>query len=353
MQEFLSSTFYGNTISQWAISLAIIVGALVVGKALYWIFSNTMRRLTARSKTKVDDIITDTIEEPIIFIIVVIGIWFGLNRLTMSEQLQGWVNNGVQALTVIAATWLIARLAEALFTHVLAPLTAESDTSLDDQLMPIVRKGTKFGIWSIGIIVALNNAGYDVGALIAGLGIGGLALAMAARDTVSNVFGGFTIFTDRPFTINDRVRISGFDGVVDEIGVRSTRLRTLAGTMVTIPNSTFSDSAVENVSAEPTRKVSMTLGLTYDMTAEQMEQAMEILRSIVADTKGLEDNVLVAFNGFGDFSMNILFIYYITKGTDILEAQTDVNLAILRRFGESGLEMAFPTQTLYNIAQNG
>lgn len=235
----------------------------------------------------------------------------------------------------------------------LAPLTAESDTSLDDQLMPILRKGTKFSIWSIGIIVALNNAGYDVGALIAGLGIGGLALAMAARDTVSNVFGGFTIFTDRPFTINDRVRISGFDGVVDEIGVRSTRLRTLSGTMVTIPNSTFSDSAVENVSAEPSRKVSMTLGLTYDMTAEQMEQAMEILRSIAADAEGLEEKVLVAFNGFGDFSMNILFIYYITKGADILEVQTEVNLAILRRFGEAGLEMAFPTQTLYNIAQNG
>lgn len=107
-------------------------------------------------------------------------------------------------------------------------------------------------------IVALNNAGYDVGALIAGLGIGGLALAMAARDTVSNVFGGFTIFTDRPFTLNDRIKVSGFDGTVDEIGIRSTRLRTLAGTLVTIPNSTFSESAVENVSAEPSRKVVMT-----------------------------------------------------------------------------------------------
>jgi MscS family membrane protein len=97
-----------------------------------------------------------------------------------------------------------------------------------------------------------------VGALIAGLGIGGLALAMAARDTVSNVFGGFTIFTDRPFTLNDRIKVSGFDGTVDEIGIRSTRLRTLAGTLVTIPNSTFSESAVENVSAEPSRKVVMT-----------------------------------------------------------------------------------------------
>ena len=137
-------------------------------------------------------------------------------------------------------------------------MVEESDNTLDDQLLPIVRKGTKFSLWAVGIIVALNNAGYDVGALIAGLGIGGLALAMAARDTVSNVFGGFTIFTDRPFTLNDRIKVSGFDGTVDEIGIRSTRLRTLAGTLVTIPNSTFSGSAVENSSAEPSRGVVMT-----------------------------------------------------------------------------------------------
>jgi len=190
-----------------------------------------------------------------------------------------------------------------------------------------------------------------VGAVLAGLGIGGLALAMAAKDTVSNIFGGFTIFTDRPFSLNDRVKVAGFDGTITEIGIRSTRLRTLAGTEVTIPNSTFSGSAVENVSAEPSRKVVVNLGLTYDTTPEGMEQAMAILRSVAEADEDLEENVLISFNAFGDFALNILFIYYITKGADILSVQTRLNLEILRRFNAAELEFAFPTQTLYTIQQ--
>ncbi len=195
--------------------------------------------------------------------------------------------------------------------------------------------------------MALNNAGYDVAALIAGLGIGGLALAMAAKDTVSNVFGGFTIFTDRPFTLNDRIKVAGYEGYIREIGLRSTRLQTLEGRVVTIPNSRFSDTPVENVTLEPSRKVVLNLGLTYDTSPEQMRRALDILTQIGTQHVELEDRLLVSFNGFGDFSMNILFIYYIKSGADILGTQTEINLLILDRFNAAGLEFAFPTQTLY------
>ena len=352
-EDILTQTYYGNTVAEWATSLGIIVAALVVGKALYWIFSKTMRALTSKTKTMLDDIIIDMIEEPIVFAICVWGIWYGISRLHLPETAQEWFASAVQALIILSVTWLIARLLNALFTHYLAPLAEKSENTLDDQLLPIVRKGVNLSIWAIGIIVALNNAGYDVGAVIAGLGIGGLALAMAARDTVANIFGGFTIFTDRPFTIQDRVKVDSYDGVVDEIGIRSTRLRTLAGTLVTIPNSTFSDSPVENVSAEPSRKITLTLGLTYDTTAEGMEKGLEILRRIVAENDHLEEKVLAGFTGFGDFSMNITFIYYIKKGADIMDSQTEVNMEILKRFAAAGLDFAFPTQTLYTIPQNG
>ena len=346
-EEVLNTVYYGNTVTEWATSLGIIVAALVVGKVAYWLFSTVGRTLTSKTKTDVDDIILDMIEEPIVFAVTVVGVWFGLDRLHLSETAQSLMGNAVQALVVLAVTWMIARLLEAVFTHYLEPLVEASENTLDDQILPIARRGAKFIVWSLGIIVALNNAGYDVGAVLAGLGIGGLALAMAARDTVANVFGGFTIFTDRPFTIKDRIRISDFDGTVEEIGIRSTRVRTLAGTVVTIPNSQFSESAVENVTAEPSRKVVSTLGLTYDTKPEGMEQAIEILKEIAGNNERLEDNVLAAFTGFGDFSMNILFIYYIKKGEDILQSQTEVNMAVLRRFSEAGLEFAFPTQTIY------
>jgi MscS family membrane protein len=351
MPTFFSKTFYGNTITDWAVALLIIIGAVIIGKFVYWLFSTSLRKLTSKTKTKFDDIILDMIEEPIVFAITVAGIWFGLKKLVLPDQAELAIANSLQFLIVLSITWLIARLLESLFTHLLVPLADKSKNDLDDQLLPIVRKGVKSAVWILGTIVALNNAGYEVTAVIAGLGIGGLALAMAAKDTVSNIFGGFTIFTDRPFSLKDRIRVDGFDGTIEEIGIRSTRLRTLSGTLVTIPNATFSGNSVENVTLEPSRKVTLNLGLTYDTTPEDMQKAMDILREIKEAASDVEEKVIIGFNGFGDFAMNILLIYYVTKGANILNTQTSINLEILKRFNEAGLEFAFPTQTLYTVKQ--
>lgn len=351
MEAFLTKTFYGNTIGQWALAMAIIIAALVMGKILYWFFKGFLNKLTQKTKTKLDDIIVDMIEEPIIFALTLAGIWLGLSRLNFPEAFQQWVGNGLQFLVVLCVTWLVARLLNSLFIHYLAPLAEKSENDLDDQILPIVRKGTTMAIWAIGVIVALNNAGYDVGAVLAGLGIGGLALAMAAKDTVSNIFGGFTIFTDRPFTLNDRVKVAGFDGNIKEIGIRSTRLQTFSGSVVTIPNSKFAASAVENVTAEPSRKIAINLGLTYDTSADGIEQAMAILKEICAANSSLEEKVSVGFNAFGDFALNIKLTYYIKTGEDILGTETAINLEIMRHFNEAGLEMAFPTQTLHTVSQ--
>jgi len=191
-----------------------------------------------------------------------------------------------------------------------------------------------------------DNTGFDIGAVLAGLGIGGLALAMAAKDLVSNVFGGITIFTDKPFKIKDRIKIGGFDGIVEEIGIRSTKIRTLEGRVVTVPNAKFTDSMVENVSVEPSRKVVLNLGLIYDTKPDQMQLAMDTLREIVSSHNSTEETIHLAFNKFGDSSLGILLIYYIRKGEDILKTQTDINLAIISRFTENKLEFAYPTQTI-------
>ncbi len=353
MSDLINKTFYGNTVTDWAGALLIVVGALIVGKILYWVFGGVLRKLTQKTKTKFDDIILDMVEEPIVFAITVAGIWFGLQRLVLPTKIELLITDSIQFLVVLSITWLIARLLESLFAHYLAPLADRSENSLDDQLLPIARKGVRSTVWIVGVIVALNNAGYEVTAVITGLGIGGLALAMAAKDTVSNVFGGFTIFTDRPFSLKDRVRVDGYDGTIEEIGIRSTRLRTLSGTLVTIPNAAFSGNSVENVSVEPSRKIVLNLGLTYDTTPEAMEQAIAVLKERHEAAGGVEEKIVVGFNGFGDFAMNILFIYYISKGADIVGTQTSINLEILKQFAAAGLEFAFPTQTLYTIRSDG
>ncbi len=347
MQDFLARTFYANTVSEWAIALAVTVGAVLIGKIAYWIGRGTLRRLTRRSATRLDDILLDTIDGPAVVIVTVMGFRIGLGMLTLPGGIERFLANAMQAAIVLAITWMAARLFGAIVRHALAPLAEASESDLDDQLLPIVAKGGNGAIWALGAIVALNNAGYDVAALIAGLGIGGLALAMAAQDTVKNVFGGFTIFTDKPFGLTDRIRVGGFDGSVREIGVRSTRIKTLAGTEVTIPNSTIANTPVENVTREPSRKVVLNLGLTYDTSPDGMRRAMAILREIHASHgEQLTDDPVVGFSAFGDFAMNVLFIYYIAKGADTVATQTSVNLMILDRFNAEGLELAFPTQTI-------
>ena len=354
MQGILEETFYGNTVFEWMKALAIIIAAVLIGKLAYWIFQNIARRLTSKTETKLDDIILDMIEEPIVVILTVLGVGLAFNTLTFeSRGVSDFISNAITAAIILSITWLFARLIDALIEEYVVPRVADSETDLDDQLLPILRKGAKLSIWVLGVIIALQNADQDVGALLAGLGVGGLALAIAAQDTVANIFGGATIFADRPFVIGDRVRVGGYDGVVRDIGIRSSRLETRDGAMVAMPNRKFTDSAVENVSAGIGRRIVTTLGLTYDTTPEQMEKAMSILREIAVANEGVDEDVKVSFSSWGDFAMGIRFAFFVKPDAHFRNTENGVNMEILRRFGAEGLDFAYPTQTLYNISANG
>jgi len=347
MFEFLSQDFYGNSIKNWAISMGIFVGAVVIAKICYIIIGKYVKKITAKTKSRLDDILVHNLEKPAMFGVGLIGFYWGFERLSFGESIDGFFSNLFVVLITVNVTWFIVSIVDSLIDEYVMPIVQKSESDFDDQLMPLLRKVVNASLWSLGIVIALNNAGFDVAALIAGLGIGGLALALAAQDSVKNIFGGIMIYMDKPFKIGDRVIMNGFDGIVEEVGIRSTRIRTLEGRLVTIPNAQFNDNAVENVTREPSRKVVVNLGLTYDTTPENMELAMEKLKSIAAANSSLDEKVLVSFNAWGDFSMGILFIYYIKPEGDILITQSEMNLEILKQFNEAGLEFAFPTQTIY------
>ena len=344
--ELFQATYYGNTIYNWTIALGIILGAFILGKIVYWIIKNIIKKLTAKTKTKLDDIIVDQIEEPALLAIILFGIWYAMSILIFSESTDNTIQKIYHVLITINITWLISRLFQSAYEEYILPLAEKTETDFDDQILPLIRKGIKIVIWTLGIIVALDNAGYKIGPLLAGLGIGGIALAMAAKDTIANIFGGFTIFTDKPFVIKDRIKIDSYDGFVEEIGLRSTRLRTLQGTQVTIPNSHFSENPVENVEREPNRKIILNLGLTYDTTPENMKKAIKILNNIATKNNDVTKGFKISFNAFGDFSLGIMFIYYIKKRSNILQTQNDINMEILSQYNKENLSFAFPTQTI-------
>ena len=344
--EVLHQEFYGNSILNWAIAVGILILSFVVVKMLYWIFSNVIRRLTSKTKTNLDDVLINKLEKPLTYLILILGYWISIHYLVFKVEVEIVLEKAAYFLLVLDVTAILSRIVDALISEVIMPITEKSESSFDNQLIPVIQKGLRSIIWVLGIIIGLDNIGFDITAMIAGLGIGGLALALAAQDSVKNIFAGIMIFLDKPFRIKDRIQVDGFDGTVEEVGLRSTRLRTLEGRIVTIPNSRFTDNSVTNVTSQPTLKVKLNLGLTYDTDEVQMQKAIDILEDIVKDQEAITDDYAAGFNGFGDFSLNILFIYYVKPDSHWLDTQTLVNKEILRRFNKEGLEFAFPTQTI-------
>ena len=353
--DFLEKIYYHNTVLEWAIALGIILGGVIVAKILYWFTSSVIKKITAKTKTQLDDLLIDKVEKPVIFIVIIAAYYWAISYLNFPTGPGGEIN-GMEKLLfklatfamVIDITWMISRILDAVVEEYVVPLTEKSESDFDDQVLPIMRKGIRAVIWIMGIIIGMDNLGIDITAMIAGLGIGGLALALAAQDMVKNIFGGIMIFLDKPFKIGERIQINGFDGTVEEVGLRSTRVRTLEGRLLIINNSTFSDNTVINVTAEHTRKVVLNLGMTYDTTPEKMQRSMDIIKEIVVAHPGMDENdTSIGFNAFGDFALGILLVYRINKDADILQTQTDINLEILKRFNAEGLEFAFPTQTIF------
>ena len=259
----------------------------------------------------------------------------------------------VAAATILVA-WTAARITDALAT-LLAERAKRSETTFDDQLVPLFRKSAKVFIGLVAFLLVAQNLGYSVSGLIAGLGIGGLAVALAAKDTIANLFGSVTILIDRPFRVGDWITLQGADGVVEEIGLRSTRIRTFAKTVVSIPNEELANSTVENHTLMPKRRIKFNVGVTYDATVGQMREAVARIEGYLRGNPDIDQVfMLVKFTTFSDSSLDI-FVYCFTGTTDWTEhlsVKQDVNLAIMEILEDLGLQIAFPTRTLH-LAEPG
>lgn len=348
--EFLDYLFLENTVKTWAIALGIILGTFVAAKIVYWFITNIIKKLTAKTKTNLDDVLIEKLEKPIRYSILIFGYWVAIHYLNISNSDLLIFLEGIASLSlVLTLTSTTSKVFDALVTEVVLPLVEKSEGGADNYILPVLSKAVKGIIWTFGVIIGLDNIGFDITAMIAGLGIGGLALALAAQDSVKNIFAGIMIFVDKPFKVKERIQIQDYDGTVEEVGLRSTRIRTLDGRIVTIPNSTFTDNSVVNVTSQPSLKIVLNLGLTYDTDEGGMQKGVDILRQIVSDhSLILESDCSAGFNNFGDFSLSILFIYHVKPDAHWLDSQNTICKEVLKRFNDAGLDFAFPTQTLLN-----
>lgn len=340
-----TKTFYGNTVYQWFLAAMMIVGALVVGKVLYWLIGKTIKRLAAKTRTRLDDILVDMCEEPLVFAVVIVGIYYGLKwPLSLSGDALGILDKGVQALIIVDLAWLVTRVFDSLVEEYLIPFARKTESDLDDHLVPIIRKGFRIAVWTIALIMAMDNAGLPVKSVLAGLGIGGLAFALAAQETVANFFGSITIFIDKPFRVGDRVQLEGYDGDVTEIGLRTTKIRTrYQGRIVSIPNMKVARADIVNVDSENGRQIFAVYRLTPDMNDEQVKLAMSILKQSAEADEDTQEKVVTGFFGITEYSRDVMLLYWIKPEASNLKTRTRINLDIIRRFKENNIQLVKAT----------
>jgi len=260
------------------------------------------------------------------------------------------IDNLFLLLFIIAAFWIVLRIID-FIAYVFEYKASLTESKTDDQMVPFIKELSKITTIVLAVFVILGAVfNLNVATIIAGLGIGGIAVALAAQDTLQNLLGSFTIFADKPFVVGDLVRIDKFEGTIEKVGFRSTLLRTLDKTLVIIPNKKMVDSPLENLSLRNLRRMKFNIALKYDTPAEVMKKISIEVEKFVNDHPATSNDTLVSFDSFGDSALNIQVLYFIeiVDYNEYMRIREDINYRIMQIVSENGGGFAFPTQTVYH-----
>jgi MscS family membrane protein len=331
---------------RWMVALLIIGLTILLRRLVTRVFLRQLQKLFGNGKGMDDRVFTALIT-PVAALLMVGGIFAALAVLNLDSEGQWLVERGSRAAFTAVLLWCFLEGGGAVLDHI--EKVSRSKGLGVGAFMPLLKKtlGVIFGILSVLIIAA--SLGAHVETFLAGLGIGGLAVALAAQDTLSNMFGSVVVMVDHPFHVGDSVKIAGNEGTVEDIGLRSTRLRTAARTLIVIPNKTVASEAITNYSRMPQRRVDQSIGLTYDTKPAQMEAILADLRAVLMGDPGVHKTlVAVNFVEFGESSLDLQIVYFTVDPDWLahLAVRERVNLKIMRSVAAHGLEFAFPTQTV-------
>jgi len=346
----LGSPIFGNTLKQYILFILMILIGFILTKVMVWVTKYILLHLAKKTKNKLDDIVVSILERPRPFQLIIVTIFFniGFNYLVVSDGLGNIVTKASFVIYVLGISLFIIKFILGLIREYIEVYASKTDSKYDDQIIPLLKTLTKIVIFIFAILIILANFGYNISVLIAGLGIGGIAIAFAAKDMLENFISGIMIFSEKPFKVGDLVKTTEVNGTVEEIGIRSTRIRTFDNTLIVVPNSKLSMQAIENYTARNIRRVVMRLGLVYDTSTAKLEKSKKIIKDILKNTKKVTDTQYITFDKFNDYSLDIEIIYYVEEMDygKYLSIKDKINFEIKKQFEKERINFAYPTQTI-------
>jgi len=344
---FLSYEFFGNTVSQYLFSGAVFL-VVFTGLKLFKIgILLRLRQLAKRTKNDFDDLLIEilySIGNPL-YLLLSAGIAFQFIQEPVAIKTLGyWIAFGVIVYSVVRA---LSSVVDYFFENVVKKRLAEGDR-LDPSIVRLLGKALKGIIWVMAILLVAQNLGFNITALVAGLGIGGVAIAFALQGVLSDVFASFSIYFDKPFQTGDFIIMGEDMGTVKHIGIKTTRIEALAGEELIVSNKELTEARIHNYRGFAKRRMTFGFGVTYETPSEKIKAIPQMVRDIIENIEKAEIN-RIHFTDFGDSSLNFEAVYYITSGdfTVHKDIQQEVNFALKERFEQEGIEFAYPTQTLY------
>lgn len=285
--DFLTTSYFNNSVINWGYSLGTLILFIVFSKIVLFVSKNYLTKLTAKTKSNFDDILVDLAEEPLSFFIVILGFFIGYQFLVFPQNISDIFYSILKVLVMLDIIWFVLRFIDSFFERIIKPITNKTKTKLDDQLVPWLKKAIKITLAFMGGVIILDNMGIDVFALLAGLGIGGIAFAFAAQKTIADAFGGISILFSRPFIIGDTIKFSNgaYVGKVEEIHLRHTKVRDLDKQLVIVPNSILAGEIITNITEAQKKKVIWNIGITYNSTIKKLDMAEKIIENAIKNPR--------------------------------------------------------------------
>ncbi|WP_149242804.1 mechanosensitive ion channel family protein [Dyadobacter sp. 32] len=350
MDNIQNTFFLGNTLISWLIALVMIVGLFVLIRLFKSIVISRAKTWSLNTTTTWDNYLVELIEKSVVPMFYIGSVYMAISTLELSQK----VDRIARIVFLVALTFFALRILSSafrkfVFSFIQSQENSEAKEKQASGLILIVN----IVIWIFGIIFMIDNLGYNVTSLIAGLGIGGIAIALAAQTILGDLFSYFVIFFDRPFEIGDFIVIDDKSGVVEHIGIKTTRIRTLGGEQLICSNTDLTNSRLHNYKRLQKRRILFNLGVTYQTSHQQISEIPGILKGII-ESKPYVTFDRAHFSGYGDFSLNFEIVYYILDSdyTFYMDKQQAIYLDILKAFEERGIEFAYPTQTLMMQQEN-
>lgn len=339
------------SIPMWRIGLSMLM--LMLGFSLRGFLLEKclvpLKLLFGRTETELDDRLLEGVRSPLGWVVNLVAVYFALLFLDPPPALMTVATLVLQTVGTVLVAWVVYKVLD-VGMHAMLEYTEQTASEMDDQLVPLVMRVARVVLFVIVGIAIIQQWGYDVTSLIAGLGIGGLAFALAAKPTLSNWFGSLMIFTDRPFKLGDWVRTDVGEGIVEEVGLRSTKIRTFSDTLITVPNADIATRAVENCSAMQKRRLRSHIGLVYGTSSEQMNVIIDRIQQRILDDERIEDETMkVYFEGFGASSLDVLVQCWMltTDYDEFMEIKQTFYLDVMAIVEDAGSGFAFPSQSVY------